>query len=710
MWRLSVSGVLDGIEQRRLQRRRQQSLMFRLSGERVLVWPGGQPAALAREQQLNLELAISSVSLGLALVGSLGYPWLALFSMPWFLYACVPMVQDAYRAARRRVVTVDTLSSIVVVGCLFGQYYVPANLATTIYYLSRKLLQKVKKESRKQVVDVFRQLPQNAWLVLDAVEVEVPLDQLQVGDRVVVGAGGVIPADGIVIQGAAAVDQHILTGEAQPAEKGVGASVFASTVVISGRILVQVEQAGQATVVAQIGQILNQTAEYKSSLQLRSEELTNQTVLPTLILGAMVLPFVGPYAAVAVLNSHYKYKMNIVAPIGILTFLNLMSRHQILIKDGRTLDLLNQVDTLVFDKTGTLTEEQPTVEKIHVYAAYDEVQVLALAAAAEHRQSHPIARAILQEAVRRQLSLPDIDEASYRAGYGVSVRLDGQPVRVGSRRFFEMEGISISESMEALWVQCSTTGHSLVLVACGEQLIGAVELRATVRAEARQVLGELRRHGRIRTFYLISGDHELPTRKLAQELGIDHYFAETLPEAKAALIAQLQAEGRFVCFVGDGNNDSIALKKSQVSVSLRGASAVATDTAQIILMDGTLKHLNQLFVLAQQYDTNAKIGFATQLIPMGVGMGGALFAHVGLSTTILLGYGGLLVGVLNSLLPLLLHRWQQGAADGRFMAGQPLLPTMEPQQQQRRRGRLWRSVQRAVGGAHRVLRSPGLHS
>ena len=132
MWRLSVSGLLDGIEQRRLQRRRQQSLMFRLSGERVLVWPGGQPAALAREQQLNLELAISSVSLGLALVGSLGYPWLALFSMPWFLYACVPMVQDAYRAARRRVVTVDTLSSIVVVGCLFGQYYVPANLATTM--------------------------------------------------------------------------------------------------------------------------------------------------------------------------------------------------------------------------------------------------------------------------------------------------------------------------------------------------------------------------------------------------------------------------------------------------------------------------------------------------------------------------------------------------------------------------------------------------
>jgi Cu2+-exporting ATPase len=274
-----------------------------------------------------------------------------------------------------------------------------------------------------------------------------------------------------------------------------------------------------------------------------------------------------------------------------------------------------------------------------------------------------------------------------------------------------MEGISISESMEALWVQCSTTGHSLVLVACGEQLIGAVELRATVRAEARQVLGELRRHGRIRTFYLISGDHELPTRKLAQELGIDHYFAETLPEAKAALIAQLQAEGRFVCFVGDGINDSIALKKSQVSVSLRGASAVATDTAQIILMDGTLKHLNQLFVLAQQYDTNAKIGFATQLIPMGVGMGGALFAHVGLSTTILLGYGGLLVGVLNSLLPLLLHRWQQGAADGRFTAArQPLLPTMEPQQQQRRKGRLWRSAQRAVAGARRVLRSPGPHS
>ena len=653
--------LIEKLQHQQRERLRRRRLIYQLNRQppdliAVSVQDEAAAQAQAAERQTDIELALSSVSLGFAVVGTVAYPPLTVLSIPWFIYGCIPMFKDAYTAARQRRVTVDTLSSFVAVTCLFGQYYIPANLATTIYYVSRKLLQKVKRESRKLVIDVFRQQPKTVWVLMDAIEIEVPFEQLKLGDIVVVSAGGVIPADGTIVQGAATIDQHILTGEAQPAEKGPGSQVFASTVVISGRICINVEQAGEATIVAQIGRILNETAAYKSSIQLRSEQLTNKTILPTLIAGGVALPFVGPYAAAAFLNSHYKYKMNIVAPIGILTFLNLMSRHQILIKDGRTLDLLNQVDTLVFDKTGTLTKEQPTVEKVHVFAGYDAVHVLTLAATAEHKQTHPIAQAILHAARSQQLPLLPVDDSAYKVGYGLSVQIGERLVRVGSRRFMAMEGLSIPADAQSLVQHCDTQGHSLVMVGLDAEVIGAIELRATVRAEAQQVIHALRKQKQIRAMYIISGDHEMPTKQLAQELGIEHYFAETLPETKADLIEQLQAEGKFVCYVGDGINDSIALKKSQVSISLRGASTVATDTAQIILMDGNLDNLRQLFQLAKAYDRNAKVGFATQLIPMSIGMTGAIFFHLGLGGTILLSYGGLMFGVLNSLLPLASYR------------------------------------------------------
>lgn len=653
-----ISDLRGLVQQRQQEQLRRQTLIYRLGNG------DAENRSKVDEKHANRALAISFTSLGFAIVGTTVYPPLALLSLPWVILGSFPMLKAGWAAARQRQVTVDTLSSIVIVTCLFGQYYVAANFAGTIFYVSRKLLQKVKNDSRKQVIDVFRQQPKTAFVLVDGTEVEVPFEQVQIGDLVVVSAGGFVPVDGTIVQGTATIDQHILTGESQPAEKGTGDRVFASTVVMSGRICVEVEQAGQDTIVAQIGQILNETVEYKSSIQLRSEQLTNKTVLPTLIAGGLVLPFVGPYSAAAFLNSHYKYKMNIVAPVSILTFLNLMSQHHILIKDGRTLDYLNQVDTVVFDKTGTLTNEQPTVEKVHVFAGQDEDQVLGLAATAEHKQMHPIAQAILHEAKLRQLPLLNLDESAYKVGYGLSVWMEGQLVRVGSQRFMEMEGVSIPAAVEPLYHRCKLQAHSLVMVALGSELIGAIELRATVRPEAQRVIQELRKRKKIQAIYIISGDHEAPTRQLAEDLGIDHYFAETLPENKANLIDQLQAEGRFVCFVGDGINDSIALKKSQVSVSLRGASTVATDTAQIILMDGSLESLQHLFQLAEAYDQNSKVGFASLLVPMGIGMAGALFFQFGVNTTILLSYSGLLIGMLNSVLPLARYRKASEAPRG----------------------------------------------
>ena len=230
-----------------------------------------------------------------------------------------------------------------------------------------------------------------------------------------------------------------------------------------------------------------------------------------------------------------------------------------------------------------------------------ENELLTFAAAAEllcplgYKQTHPIALAIRQEASNRELNLPSVHESEVEVGYGLKVRVDFRAngeklIRIGSGRFMEMEGIGLPAGYEKMEEESHAQGHSLVYVAINDQLGGAIELVPTIRPEAKAIITSLRQ--RNISIVIISGDHEKPTQKLAEELGIDNYFAETLPENKASLIANLQEEGRKVCFVGDGINDGVALKKANVSISLRGASTVATDTAGIILMDGRFASTN----------------------------------------------------------------------------------------------------------------------
>jgi Cu2+-exporting ATPase len=615
--------------------------------------PGQTAERTAAEKKANQNLAVSLGSLGVAMTGALAFPPAAFLAAPAIIYTMTPVYTKTYQMLKQGKIGVDLLSAITIAGCLSLQYFVVGSTLTVVYCLSNKLLLKVQNDSRKSLIDVFRQQPRSVWVLVDGLEHEIPFETLKIGDIVVVDAGTTIPADGIITEGIASIDQHILTGEAQPAEKSLGDEVFASTVVLSGKIFFEVSQAGEDTIAAKIGNILNSTADFKSATQLRAQTMADRTAVPTLVTSALSIPFVGPYGALAILNAHFKYRMGIVAPISIMNFLNLASQSGILIKDGRTLDLLNQVDTIVFDKTGTLTKEQPYVGNVYTCAGYEAHDVLTFAAAAEHRQTHPIARAIVHEARNQHLTLPHIDEAEYKVGYGLTVMIDQHTVQVGSDRFIEMTGIAIPEVIRHAQTACFEQGHSLVLVAVDQILIGAIELRPTMRPEVKTIIARLRQRPQIKSMYIISGDHETPTQKLAQELGIDHYFAKALPENKADLIEQLQGEGKFICYIGDGINDSIALKKSQVSISLRGASTVATDTAQIVLMDGSLDQVADLFDLAHEFEGNMRAGFLCLCIPTLIGIGGVFFLSFGLLHTMMLTTLGLGSGVMNAMVPML---------------------------------------------------------
>jgi Cu2+-exporting ATPase len=614
------------------------------------------------EKEANRDLAISTTSFGLAMGGALFYPPFSLLSVPGWIYVSVPVFQKSYQSlSNNKKADVHTLSAVTAITCFLSGYYAIGNMAAFFYVLNKKLLLKVKNHSQEHFIEIFNQHPRFVWVLVNGIEVKTAFEDIQKGDIVVVNAGETIPVDGTIREGMASVDQHILTGEAQPVEKEIGDQVFASTVIFSGRISIQVETAGEETIVAKIGHILNQMANFKGEWQLQGEELEEKTVLPTLILGGISLPILGPMGAAAVVNAHFGYRMSVVSSIGILSYFRLMSQNGILIKDGRALELLTQVDTIVFDKTGTLTLSQPYVGEIHSCSDYESDEILAYAAAAEYKQNHPIALAILQEAQNQELSLPEIDDAEYQVGYGIKVTINQQLVQVGSRRFMEKEEISIPSKIKSAEELGHQQGHSLVMVAINKRMIGAIEVFPTVRPEAKAVIDKLRQ-GQIKSMYIISGDQEIPTQKLAQDLGIDHYFAQVLPQNKAEIIEQLQKTGKTVCYIGDGINDAIALKKAQVSISMRGASTVATDTAQIILMSN-LNQLAHLFDLAQEFEKNMRISFKAMIAPTMIGMGGAVFLGFGLVETMLLKQTGLVVSLANATRPLVKYQGEKRIAN-----------------------------------------------
>lgn len=620
------------------------------------VQSGGIVDVSEAEKMANQWLIEATYLSGYTVAAMLLYPPLIFLAIPPLLYVSMPIFREARRSLlEERKVNSAVVDALVNLGALGFVFYNPAFLvmgviSSWLFAATNRLVVATEDKTRQRLTNLFGEQPQTVWVVKDDIQISIPFESVQAGDHVVIEAGQMIPVDGTIDEGMSSIDQQMLTGESQPIEKGPGDEVFAATIVLAGRIIIKVEKTGEETVSAQIGQVLNEIVDYRSSLQLRGKEISDQVSLPTLVLGALALPL-GPSRMLAVLFSGIGYTMQILGPLSVLNFLQVTSHHGILIKDGRALEQIRTVDTVVFDKTGTLTLERPHVGQLYPLNGVDAAELLTYAAAAEQRQSHPIARAICQAAEAEGIALPTISDGAYQIGYGIQVTLQGQIIRVGSHRFMEMEGIALSPEIEAIAEQAQAQGYSLVYVAIDNMLGGAIELHPTVRPETQRVVDALQGHGL--QLYIISGDHEMPTRSLATSLGIEHYFAETLPEDKAGLIAKLQEEGRSVCFVGDGINDSVALKQANVSVSLRGASAIATDTAQIILMDETLNQLPHLFALSHEFEANMKVNLVTSVVPGVIIIGGAFLGMVGYAGAIIWFNLGLGAGLINSLLPLL---------------------------------------------------------
>jgi heavy metal translocating P-type ATPase len=611
-----------------------------------------QTQRIAEEKtEIKKHLGISVLSGTLAVTGTFVYPSLLLISLPLIAYSSMPIFKDAYTAGikqkKAHITQIDAVSIVIGIGS--GLITLSA-LTNIVYFGSLFFLNRTKNTNRNQLINLFdNQQLSHVWVVRDNVEISVPLDQIHIGESIIVQSGETIPVDGVIIEGSATIDQQVLTGESQAAEKQKDDTVFAMTFLLSGRLVIRVIKTGNETIAATITDILNRTENYETLLLTRGEKIANKTVMPTYAIAGISMLTVNPHAMLVTLNSNFSEVIRLSSPLSMLNYIQLASDHGLMIKDGRSLELLKSIDTVVFDKTGTLTLDQPHISNIDCYGDYTEDEILQWAASVEQKQTHPVARAILAKAKEKGLTLQSFDEASYQMGYGIRACLQEHDILVGSYRYMQQSAIEMDESILSVRHHHQEKGYSEIYVAINGQLGGILELQPTIRPEAQAVVTALQQQGM--TVYILSGDHSSAVRYLANSLGIEHFIAEALPEDKARVIDELQSAGRNVCFIGDGINDAIALKKATVSISLKQASSVATDAAQIILINEDLRGLLTAFDLAHKFSSNQKIGLGSIGAISVLSMTGAVFLNFTVQSTLLLYNLSVLLGFSTSMFP-----------------------------------------------------------
>ncbi len=596
------------------------------------------------------ELAINSSILIPTSIATLMFPVMAPISALVVMYTATPIFKKAWQALKKREIKVDILDTVIIGASLISGHVVIAGFMVLILDVAGYLLGKTSEQSANQLKELFGKSPRFAWMVKDGVEVEVSVNNLKKGDIIAVRPGEQIPVDGVVYEGEGLVDQHALTGESAPVEKLESSEVFASTLLVGGRLFVKVKDVGNNTVEAKIKNIVLKAAEYRPAVMNRGEKIADKMVLPTLTMASIALLTRSPSAAMAVVNCDFGTGIRVAAPTAIFGYLTIAAKKGIIIKRGDVFEKIRDVDIVIFDKTGTLTHDVPVIDNIVCYNGIETEQFLKFAASTEQRFTHPIATAIVNHAKSKNVEIYDSENLQLHVGHGVEANFDGTPFKLGSLRYMKKEGFSVSEEILKYVESEQQKSHTVIFGAYGDKLAGLISLKSVIRSEAQDIVKNLKGRG-IET-YLISGDNKQATAMAAKSLGIDHFYAEVLPEEKKNYVEKFKKQNKRVCMVGDGVNDSAALAKADISVSLKGGSSIAVDVADVVFMDGDLKKFNELFTLSEDAEKTLNRSFKMIMIPNSICIAGAMFGIFGFGASLVFNNVFNFLSTINAALPM----------------------------------------------------------
>ncbi|MGI5174261.1 heavy metal translocating P-type ATPase [Treponema sp. OMZ 840] len=457
-----------------------------------------------------------------------------------------------------------------------------------------------RRKSYDNLAQSFLNTQETVQIVQNGNESSVSVSMLKTGDTIVVRANSVIPADGTVVSGEATVNQAAMTGESLPVQKNAGDSVFASTIVEEGELYICIKACGRETRVSKIASMIDRMQSLKAASQIRSERTADKLVFYNFLLAGLTYAFTRDFVKASfTLLVDYSCAMKLSAPVCVLAAMKNCAQMGITVKGGKFLEDFARADTIVFDKTGTLTESSPKVKRIVAFGGKTEREVLKIAACLEEHFPHSLARAVVKEAAERGINhREEHTKVSYILAHGLVSTLKKDELRIGSAHFiFDDEKIPKTPEVERVISELGQSGCSQLYLAINNELAGIIAIEDPVRAEAMDVIKDLYALG-VANIIMLTGDGPETARTIAHKTGILSYEAQALPDTKADFIKKLKKQGRRVVMIGDGINDSPALSAADVGIAMAQASAIASETADILLPADGLHSLPFLRLIA----------------------------------------------------------------------------------------------------------------
>ncbi len=602
-------------------------------------------------RQKNRIALLGAVLIVLAFTADLGFgqSQIALWALMIASVAGVlPIAIQAYQALRVRVVSIDLLVTIAVSGAFIIRNFEESAIVTFLFLFGSFLEQRTLEKTRSAIRELTEMAPESALkLQSDGTYLEVDVDDVEIGDLLLVKTGDKVPVDGTVMNGEAFLNEASITGEAMLVEKATDSEVYAGTIVENGTIQVAAKRVGEDTTFGKIIELVEEAQDSKSEAERFIDRFAKYYTPAVLLLAAVVYLFSREVElAITILVLGCPGALVIGVPVSNVAGIGNGARNGILLKGSEVIHDFSRVDTMIFDKTGTLTRGEPEVfEKIFYTEAKQEV--LSLLASVEHESSHPLAQAIIDDL--GEVTLLPVEETDVVRGNGIKATVAGKSVVVGNHNFMQQQEITISDEVLADIIAFEAQGASLVLVAVDTELQLLVAIRDQIRAEVKEELGRIKALG-VKELLLLSGDNQGSVDQVAQALGLTEAHGSLLPEDKAAFLIALQQEQKIVAFVGDGVNDSPSLALADIGIAMGSGTDVAIETSDVVLMNSDFAHLSHALGLAKATRRNMRQNIFIALSVVVFLLAALFFSNwMSMSIGMLVHEGSILLVIVNGM-------------------------------------------------------------
>jgi Cd2+/Zn2+-exporting ATPase len=568
-----------------------------------------QPSFLKRYRSFLLSFdTLATVANGILLLAGALAGWLLSDPLPadiLFIASALvggfPIFLFAGRGILKGDFTAGVMVSVAMIAALLIGEFSAAALVAFMMMFGEMLENFTVARSDDALKELASLVPSQVTLLQDGRERIIPVEQVRIGDVVLVRNGERLPVDGVITAGQAAVDESTITGESIPVDKSCGDRVFAGTINTAGTLELQAEKLGRDTTLGTIVKLVEEAQKTQAPVQRLANRYARYLVPVTFVIAAVVFLITGELVrSVTVLVVVCPCALVLATPTALVAAIGNAARNHVIVKTGAQMEALGKIDVVAFDKTGTLTMGRPRVVDVVALDHLSPDEILSCAASAEKASEHPLGRAIVEAATTRGLPIQQLDAAEVLTGFGVRAERDGTRIVVGNRALLSSSGIELSTEHVTRIADLEERGNTVIPVAVDQHPVGLIALADVVRPEAAGTVRALKATG-IERMVMISGDNAATVRAVATQSGVDEFHAQMLPDQKLDLIKKMQAEALHVAYVGDGVNDAPALAVADVGIAMGATGTdIAIETADIALMRDDMQRVPFLVALSKE--------------------------------------------------------------------------------------------------------------